>query len=265
MAIAMNPAGFQAQQAPVSRLPQRVDPQARQLLDRTIQVLGGPAFLSAKSLSSRGRMFFFQDGTTAGMEPFVSQTLYPDKSRVTISKAKKNLSMDTGNITYEGETKPITLVNNGDKGWEIDQYGVIAQTDHQLQGWILSNRFTLMNFLRVLVNEPGILIQKGSVDFVDNIPTQVVEVIEAGGNNIRLDLDGRTNLPMRITYRIRNPKINDWDEYSDAYSDFKEFDGIMTPMHVTRYLNGDRIGETFRNEAKYNQDYPADYFTAKAP
>jgi hypothetical protein len=32
-------------------------------------------------------------------------------------------------------------------------------------------------------------------------------------------------------------------------------------MHITRYLNGDRIGETFRISAKYNEEYPANYFT----
>jgi hypothetical protein len=260
MAATLHP--LSGQQPPASPLPQRVDPQARQLIDRTIKNLGGPAFLNAKSLTTRGRMFFFQDGTTAGMEPFVSQVAYPDKSRTTISKAKKSLSMDTGNITYGGETKPIILINNGADGWEIDQYGMIAQTDKQLKGWILSNRFNLMNLLRLKINEPGVLIQKGEVDFVDNVATQGINIIEAGGNTIRLDLDRRTNLPMRITYRVRNPIINDWDEYSDAYSDYKEIDGVMTPMHITRYLNDDRIGETFRNEAKYNQDYPEGTFTA---
>jgi hypothetical protein len=244
--------------------PARVDPGAQVLLDRTIQTLGGPAFLSAKSLSSRGRMFFFIDGNTAGMQPFVSQTLYPDKNRTTISKAKKNLSMDTGNLTYEGETRPITLVNNGNMGWQIDQSGTIAQTDKQIQGWILANHYTLTNLLRIEIHKPGVLIQKGIVDFIDNVPTQIIDIIEPGGVEIRLDLDKRTNLPMRVTYRVRNTRTNDWDEYSDAYSDYKPIDGIMTPMHVTRYLNGDRIGETFRNEAKYNENYPENYFTGPA-
>ena len=42
--------------------------------------------------------------------------------------------------------------------------------------------------------------------------------------------------------------------------DYKEFDGIQTPMHITRYMNGARVGETFRNAANYNEPYPANYF-----
>ena len=263
MATAVSWVTIFAQQPAAVQPPAHVDPQSRQMLDQIIRVLGGPAFLNAKSLSTRGRAFFFQDGNTAGMEPFVSAVVYPDKRRFTYGKNKKMLSMDTGNISYGGESKAVTLINNGEKGWELDQYGLIDQPDKQVQGWILSNRYSLENLLRLRINEPGVLIQMGKVDFVDNVPTQGIEITEPGGISVRLDVDPHNYLPARITYRIRNPRINDWDEYSDAYSDYKDIDGVTLPMHVTRYLNDDRIGETFRNYAKFNEDYPPNYFTAK--
>jgi hypothetical protein len=216
------------------------------MLDRAIQTMGGQAFLTAKSLSTKGRAFFFQDGATAGVEPYESWVQYPDKRR----------------FSY-GKTKPVILINNGDKGWELDRYGLISQPDQQLQGWILSNRYSLENLLRLRINEPGVLIQIGKVDFVDNAPTQGIEITEPGGASVRLDLHRQTFVPSRINYRVRNVKEDAWDDYSDAYSDYRTVDGIQTPMHVTRYLNGDRIGETFRNSAQYNEDYPPNYFTAE--
>ena len=75
--------------------------------------------MTAKSLTTKGRVFFFQDGDTAGMEPYESWVVYPDKRR----------------FSY-GKTKPVILINNGDKGWELDRYGLISQPDQQLQGWI---------------------------------------------------------------------------------------------------------------------------------
>jgi len=231
---------------PVTRPAGHVDPQARQMLDRTIQALGGPAFLNDKSLTSKGRAFFFQDGETAGMEPFESWVQYPDKRR----------------FSY-GKTKPVILINNGDKGWELDRYGLIAQPDGQLQGWILSNRYSLENLLRLRINQPGILIQLGKADFVDNAPTQGIEITEPGEIAVRLDLNRKTFLPARINYRVRNVKENAWDDYSDAYADYRLLDGIQTPLHITRYLNDNRIGETFRNFAKHNEDYPPNYFTAE--
>jgi hypothetical protein len=238
------PGALAAQQPAAPQIAARIDPQARQILDRTIQALGGQAFLNAKSLTTKGRIFFFQDGATAGLEPYESWVVYPDKRR----------------FSY-GKTKPVILINDGDKGWELDRYGLIAQPDQQLQGWILSNRYSLENLLRLRIHEPGVLIQMGKVDFVDNVPTQGIEIIAPGGTSVRLDLHRQTFIPSRINYRVRNVKEDAWDDYSDAYSDYKTVDGILTPMHVTRYLNGDRIGETFRNSAQYNEEYPSNYFT----
>lgn len=246
MAICLLPNLGVAQQPAAPRLAAHIDPQARQMLDRAIQMLGGPAFLNAKALSTKGRAFFFQDGETAGMEPFESWVLYPDKRR----------------FSY-GKTKPVILINNGEKGWELDRYGLISQPDTQLKGWIISNRYSLENTLRVRINEPGVLIQIGKVDFVDNVPTQGIEIIEPGGTSVRLDLHRQSSVPSRISYRVRNVKEDAWDDYSDAYADYRPIDGIQTPMHITRYLNGDRIGETFRNTAKYNDTFPPNYFTAE--
>jgi hypothetical protein len=208
--------------------------------------LGGQAFLNAKSLTTKGRVFFFQDGATAGLEPYVSYMLYPDKRR----------------FSY-GKTKPVIVINNGDKGWELDRMGIMALPDRELESWNRSNRYSIENLFRLRINEPGVLIQMGKVDFVDNVPTQGIEIIAPGGISVRVDLHRQSFLPSRITYRVRNVKEEAWDDYSDAYADFKTIDGIQTPMHVTRYLNGDRIGETFRNSAQYNEDYPPSYFIAE--
>jgi hypothetical protein len=238
-------ATLQAQQASgPPQLSRRVDLKAQQLLNRTIQALGGQAFLNVKTLTTKGRIYAIRDESTAGLAPFQSYVLYPDKRR----------------FSY-GKDPPVVLINSGDKGWEIDRYGLINQPKEQLQRWIASNRYSLENLLRGRVNDPGVLIQTGGVDFVDNAPTQGIEITEAAGTNVRLDLNRQTFLPTRITYRIRNPKTGDWDEYADVYADYKMFDGIQTPMHITRYANGDRIGETFRNSVRYGEDYPANYFT----
>jgi hypothetical protein len=243
LVISLGSSRLPAQQSATPQPPGHIDPQARQMLDRAIQALGGQAFLNAKSLTTKGRAFFFQDGATAGMEPYQSYVMYPDKRR----------------FSY-GKTLPVVLINNGDKAWELDRYGLINQPDSQRQSWTIGNRFSLENIFRLRIKEPGVLIQLGKVDFVDNVPTQGIEIIAPGGTSVRLDLHRQSSLPSRISYRVRNVKEEAWDEYSDAYADYKLIDGIQTPMHVTRYLNGDRVGETFRNFAKYNEDYPPNYF-----
>lgn len=231
-------------QAPSTTLPPaRIEPKAQQLLDGLLQVLGGAAFLHFKTMTTRGRAFSIQDEKTAGMAPYVSAVEYPDKRR----------------FSY-GKKEPVILINNGDHAWELDRYGLTAQFPEQAYRWKISNRYSLENLLRLRIHEPGMLVQAGGTDFVDNVPTQVIEVTEPGGARVRLDLNRQTLLPVRITYRVQNSKTLDWDEFADAYGDYRSVQGITTPMHLARWLNGERVSETYRSEVRYDEDYPPGYF-----
>jgi len=223
--------------------PARIDPNAQGLLDRTIKTLGGPAFLNFKRLTTRGRTYAIAAEATAGLAPFQSYVEYPDKRR----------------FAY-GKKEPVILINNGERAAEIDKYGMTHQLPSQVERWKLFTRYSLENLLRIHIHDPGLLVQVAGVDFVDNVPTKGIEIIESGGATVRLDLQQQTYLPIRISYRVQNPKTREWDEYADVYGDYRNVQGVMTPMHITRFQNGDRVGETFRNYARYDEDYPPNYF-----
>ncbi len=235
------PSPAQAQQA--ASVPARIDPKAQALLDGAIKALGGPAFLNFKRQTTRGRSFAIADEATAGLAQFQSYIEFPDKRR--FSYGKKN---------------PVVLINNADRAIEIDKYGMTHQLPSQIERWKLFIRYGMENLLRISIHQPGLLIQTAGVDFVDNVPTQGVEITEPGGSTVRLDLHKQTLLPVRISYRVQNPKTREWDEYADVYGDYREYQGVMTPLHITRFLNDERVGETFRNYVKYDEDYPPNYF-----
>lgn len=233
-----------AVQNPVAPSP-RIDPKAKDLLDQTIQALGGPAFLRFKALTTRGRSFSIADGATAGFVTFESQVEYPDKRRFAYGFGKK---------------KPVVLVNNGDQAWELDRFGITHQMPEQIRPWKITNQYSLENLLRLRIHEPGLLIQDAGADFVDNLATRVVDILGSNRVTVRLYLSKTTFLPVRVAYRFQNPETHDWEEYADVYGDYQNIQGIQTPMHLTRFLNGERILETFRNSAQYDERYPPDLF-----
>ena len=236
-----------AQQAPPqtssNALPSRISPKAQELLNQAIQALGGPAFLNYKSISTSGRVFGFSNGQMAGVYPYKSTFEPPDKRR----------------FTY-GKGKPVTLINNGEEAWEIDQYGLVHQLPEQVRQWKIANRYSLHNLLDGIIKENGVLILDHGVDFVTNQPAYVIDIIDSQDVRIRLYLRKFNYLPLRVTYRIQNSSTQDWDEYVDDYSDYQAFDGIMTPMNIGREENGERIGAVYLNKAQYNVDVPANYF-----
>jgi len=235
-------ARLRAEQNP-AQVPSRIDPKAQQVIDRVIRALGGPAFLNMKRLTTRGRIFSIRDESTSGFAPFESAVEYPDKRR----------------FSY-GKRPPVILINNGDQAWELDRYGQTSQTAEQARRWRISNRYSLENLLRLRIHEPGILIQPGGVDFVDNVATQALDMVDAQETQLKLDLNRQTILPVSVTYRVRDPKTGDWEEFADVYSDYKNIEGIMTPMHIARFLNEERVSEIFRSSAHYDDEYPPTYF-----
>ena len=223
--------------------PPVIDPKAQELLDEVIQALGGQAFLVFKTMTSHGRTFSISNETTAGLAPFVNQMQYPDKRR----------------FTY-GTSKPVVLINNGDAAWELDKYGITHQFPEQVRRWQITNRYSLENLLRLRIHEPGVLVQVGGVDFVDNLPAQILEIIDARQVDIKLYVNRSTFRPMRIVYNAVNPATREQDEFADAYTDYRDIDGVRTPMHITRFINDERVAETFRNSAQYGETYPPETF-----
>ncbi len=225
--------------------PSRVDPKAQELLDHTIQALGGSAFLRFKTLTTRGRSYSISDGATAGFVTFESEVEYPDKRRFAYGFGKK---------------KPVVLVNNGDRAWELDRFGITHQMPEQVRRWKVTNHYGLENLLRLRIHEPSLLIQDGGADFVDNLATRVVDILDANQVQVKLYISKTTFLPVRVVYRVQNPETHEWDEYGDVYGDYQKVQEIQTPMHITRFLNGERILEIFRNSVQYDETYRPNHF-----
>jgi hypothetical protein len=223
---------------------EQINPLAKELLDKTVQALGGSAFLQATNLTTRGRVFIISEGATSGFAKFENTDQYPDKRR----------------FGY-GKDNNVVLVNNGERGWQIDRFGIIRQKRDQVHAWMVANRYSLENMLREVVREPGLLIQDGGTDFVDNLPARVVEIVDSRQVRIKIYIHKMSFLPIRITYRVQDPETHEWQEFADVYGDYRPIQGIQTPFHVTRLKDGRRYIETFRNFAVYNRQLPENYFT----
>ena len=237
------PASFGAQQKAPPALLSRISPQAQKLLDRTLQALGGTAFLQYKSLFTTGHVFAFSNGQPAGYFPFKSTFEPPDNRR----------------FSY-GKGKPVILINTANQAWELDRLGRMHQNPEQVRNWKIANRYSMDNLLRYRIHEPGVLILTGNVDFIDNQPVDTIDIIDSRNVHVKLYVHRSTHLPVRITYRVQNPVTKEWEDYADDYSSYQAFQGITTPMQITRYMDDERIGELFRSSARYNQTIPPNYF-----
>jgi hypothetical protein len=225
-----------------STLPVRIEPKAQQILDRTLQALGGAAFLNAKTLTTHGTL----GSGGGGIVYFDSQVQFPDKRRLTYGLAKKG--------------KPIIVINNGDLGWEVDRMGTVSLDSEDIRTWRFNNRYGLENLMRLRIHEPGTLVQTAGVDFVTNVNVNILDIVDAAQNQVKLYLSTQTGLPVQISYRKWDPLINDWDEYSDIFGNYGTYQGITIPRQISHMMNNRRVSEVFRDSAVFNETYPPGIF-----
>ena len=96
--------------------------------------------------------------------------------------------------------------------------------------------------------------QTGGLTF-QGVAAQTFEDDTAAGSNY-----GALTINNALGVQILNPQTQEQDEYADIYADYRDIQGIQTPMHIARFVNEERVAETFRNSAQYDRGYPRDYF-----
>jgi hypothetical protein len=79
-----------------------------------------------------------------------------------------------------------------------------------------------------------------------------VTVLTADNDAVTLDLDTTTHLPLRRTFRWRNPQFKDYDEDAETYDDYHTFQGLPTALTITRYHNGEIVGQRYLTKIVYN-------------
>jgi len=77
-------------------------------------------------------------------------------------------------------------------------------------------------------------------------------------------MDSETHLPLKRTFQWRDPLYKDKNEDSEEYAGYRTVDGFPTAYNVTRYRNGDMVGERFILKVSYNQQLAPDLFNVDA-
>ena len=85
-------------------------------------------------------------------------------------------------------------------------------------------------------------------------------VLSPDNDAVTIFTDQTTHLPLRRTYEWRNPIFKDHDQEVEEYEDYHTYDGLPTPLSVTRYHNGDLNAQRFITKASYGKDMPLAFF-----
>jgi hypothetical protein len=211
---------------------------AKDLLNQAIQALGGQAYLNIRDREMQGRGYNFYHGrpTSTGVL-FWSFFEFPDKQRDELSKERD-----------------VAEVYVGNRGYEITYKGVHLMDEKDLTPYLRRRKFSLDNLLRSWINDPKVaLFYEGNAIAAEK-PALKVTLINGANEAVSLFLDADTLLPLKKTFRWRDPVDRQPNLEEEIYDNYRPVQGIMTPFSLTRYFNGDMAGQRFLSGASYNQN-----------
>ncbi len=237
---------------------------ARALVDKTIEALGGQAYLTFRDKTQDGRYYtFFHGETNSAGTPFGLLTRYPDKERLEIIHLRNYhiLWWTVGNVPIK-DKHDIVVIHNGDKGYEITYKGTRALGTKELADYLRRRRYSLEWVLRKWLAEPGVALFYEGPTVAEQKEVEQVTITNSRNEAVTLFIDVSTHLPVKKTFSWRDPTDKERNVEDEVYDAYRAVQGIMTPFSVTRYYNGEMSYQRFLNSASYDKELSDSLFEA---
>jgi hypothetical protein len=227
----------------------------RQLIDQMVTALGGEAWLNRTTIQIDGRTSSFFHG-----EPNPYITEYHELRRLPAPNTAVSALPEAdrvGFLTERGMIEPgkkidVVQIWTKGNGYEITYKGQTTLPKDQVEDYYRRSAHSIETVVHTWLKAPGVMVVSEGTIMVERRLANRVTVLTADNDAVTLDLDTTTHLPLRRTFRWRNPQFKDYDEDAETYDDYHTFQGLPTALTITRYHNGEIAGQRYLTKIVYN-------------
>jgi outer membrane lipoprotein-sorting protein len=223
----------------------RSEERARQILHKSVDALGGEAYLKARTIVREGKFFQFRRDDLRGSSKFRTLEAAPLKRRVELGKKGR-----------------IVLINDGEQGWKIEYKNVKTQSEEELRNFRIDMNHNLDYILRFRLREKDLKIRylgksRTHLDQLDG-----VQLMDASGDKVRIYVNSRTFLPVRMEFESP-PRGKRWaTEDKRFFHNYHEIDGVKIPFTTILNSNGYKASEVQLSSAQINADLSDSLFSS---
>lgn len=230
------------------------DAQAVALMQQMVAALGGERWLSVKNVAEQGRTSgFYQGKPTGAIGDFFSVRTVP-RSRT-----------DAGLQRVEfGKKRDVVTILLADEEWEITYRGKRLIPPQEYLSTFRRRDHSLEEAVRVWWHEPGTVLFYGGRKLEERSLVDEITLLDKDNDNITLQLDADTHLPVRLAFTWRDALYKDKDEDAVEYADYHVQDGLPTALNQSYYHNGDMTAQKYLQKVTYNVPVSADAFDVDA-
>ena len=232
-----------------------IDEKSQQIIDKAIEVLGGQAYLSLKSVVGKGFFSPFHEGASMPPSRFLDYIVYPDRERTEFSGAGvKSIQTNVGETgwLYDGMVKKIT-----------------DQEPAQIEDFKRTMKTSLENLLRGWWKKEGAKVRyAGRREAGLAKRNETVRLTYPDGFWIEYEFGARDGVPAKIIYKRsrKNMETGDVEETTeeDQLLKFITVSGVTQPWVIDHFVNGVQTTRINYESVVYNQPLPDSLFAKPA-
>ncbi len=252
IAVAFSLGQVSAQTEPKKTTP---DDKAQQIVQRSIQVVGGDRYLSVKTVIGHGFFTEYKDGISGIPMKFVDYIVYPDKERT----------------EFIGGGQRLIQTNDRDHGWIFDAAArtLKDQNTTQLEDFRLAMRTSVENLLRGWWRAQGAkLSYVGRREAGVGRRNETVKLAYPDGFWIEYEFAAGEGLPAKVIYE-RKHKKPDSDEMEELTEEDRllkpvTIDGVVTPYVIDHFRNGSQTSRINYESVELNKTIADSLFAKPA-
>ena len=253
-------AGEMQSASPPQRPGENEEQHGRRLLNEMLKALGGDAWLNRRTMYREGQVAaFFRGQPTGSVVRFAEYKRFADAS--TQERTRIEFLTVRGMIA-PGMKHDVVHLWTGDQGYELTYKGRTPLPAAQVEDYMRRRSHSLEEVMRTWVKAPGVMIVANGTGMRDRRPVDKVSVLSANNDAVELELDEDTHLPLQRSFEWRNQQFKDHDLDEEVYGDWRVFDGVETPMNMTRYRNGDMVDQSFYTKVSFGRVMGEEHFDA---
>jgi hypothetical protein len=218
---------------------------AREVLEKSVQALGGEAFRNTRDVTRSGRVFQFRKDDLQGLGKFQAYDKFPLKQRVEFEKGH------------------IVNINDGDQGWKIEYKVVKEQSPEEIRNFRANINHSLDYLLRFRLNERGMKFRYLGRTRMDLEEVEGVQLIDQENDRVKIFVSVNDFLPVKMEYQSPGFGKRWPTEDQRLFYNYHQIAGVQIPFKTVRFSNGFKSGETHLESARINSDLPDTLFVPK--
>ena len=225
----------------------------KRVVDEALAKLGGDAFQRMTDRVETGRAYSFYRAAVSGLSVATIYTRYlaPTPGKVALREREA-----FGKKQDEGA---LLLTENG--AWDISFRGARPLDDERYKNYQDSMLRNIFYILHSRLNEPGMSYYSQGSDRFETQPVEMVDITDGSNNTVTVYFSQASKLPIRQSFRRRNPTYNDFDTEVTIFGKYRDVGGVQWPYDVRRERNGQQIYEMYSDSVEIGKSLGDELFS----